>query len=252
MIEPRLGKHKSKLNIVPKEYLGIFFDYITTKIASKNLCYPNKLYKGVKTPGLLSINLNPLVIEDPYENYKQYIFKCFNNDKINIILIPIIVYDKILNTSHFNAVIINKNTKRIEYFEPYGTYTIYNKNFKKIVHHYFTKLINNNQHKYEFKFTEHHCPRGLPRGLQSLQEREERMPKGTGLCTAWNILIMHIIILNPKYKTSEIVNILIEKYPSNLTKYIREYISFLEELAYDSKITDETAKYQELLSDMGF
>ena len=242
MIEPILEKHKSKLNILPKEYLAIFFNYITSNIAYEYLCYPNDLYDGVKIPGLLSINLNTLDIKEPYENYKLHILDCSNNKKINIILIPVILYDKELNISHFNTVIINKTLRRIEYFEPYGISPIKRIiEFQNKVYTYFTKLINNTRHKYVFKIIGHSCPIGL----QTLQEKEKKMPEGTGLCTAWNILIMHTIILNPNYKTSDVVKILIDKYKNNLTEHIRKYVYYLEDLA-----SQPSSEYLELLSDL--
>lgn len=227
IIEPRLAKKKSTLNIIPTDYLGVFLNYITSKTnASNRICYPNILYKGVKKPQPLLLNVTILQTKEPYENYKKDISDCFNNDKTKIILIPVKIYDQELDITHFNVVIINKNTKRIEYFEPYGTIKMKDiENFKRFIYYYFKNLINDDN-EYELKFIANSCPRGL----QKLQEGEEEMPKGTGLCTAWVILIMHIIILNPTYKTSYIVRYLISNYGNNLSGYIRRYITYLEEL----------------------
>ena len=132
-----------------------------------------------------------------------------------------------MDIAHFNAVIINKNTKRIEYFEPYAQVKIKNiEKFENTMYYYFTKIINKSNKEYKFKFIGHSCPIGL----QTLQESEEKMPKGTGLCTAWCILIMHIIILNPTSKTSDIIKHLISKHKTKLSDYIRKYIAYLGEL----------------------
>ena len=214
------------MNIYPKSkslYLDmdIFLNYLDTLIIQQN----NSIEPLTQVCNMFSNNLFEYWII--IDVYKEFNFKiplhlysnlqeCINNIYTRFIIIPIKI--DLYKISHMNCLIIDKLMGTIEYFEPhginmYGTYLSIYKIINQII-----KVLKLN---YNLININRNCK-------ISVQTKQGTIDQKVGHCVAWNLLLMHLRLLNI-YISAEILNTYLTTLSSlELDTYIKKYISYIE------------------------
>lgn len=268
MFIPDVMESESDSDVLNLNLFTKYLNYIENKQNIKS-CYSNLhlLYEH------LEINFKRLKYRTPYD-YSKKLKQCLSNDKIEYIIIPILlVYT---DYSHYNIVIINKRKHTFEYFEPVGFVTVNQIPYFEIENHIYgiIKFLfletgkPNMLDTYKFINAHINCPKGLQAKQMDIIDQSLNLQYGPlyknnkmysnkyGLCVSWCLLIIHIRLLNQELNIDEIVNVLIDMYtPIELNKYIRKYTYMIEHVSlksvnsyinfdkHDLKLTEKEMRY---------
>jgi hypothetical protein len=199
-------------------------------------------YSGTRVVGLhLLIDFEHLQYKIP-KTYIEKMQVCLKDDNVELLIIPILlVYEDspAQQYSHYNVVIINKNNRKIEYFEPGGEQSEFIRthhfmvNIKYHVEKALYSIFGSSLYKRKYKFID--IQQGCPIGLQKKQIEQDPIKTG-GLCVAWCLLCIHLRILNPKEELTTITTSLLEN--KNIDKIIRKYIQKMHNTLHLSYETD--------------
>ena len=176
---------------------------------------------------------------------KENLINFINECKKRFILIKItIVLVKDSNVKHANYLIVDKENKTIERFEPYGNIDIKNSNeLNKMIETELCKSLN-----YTFEFLQ------LYPGLQIKSDESNLLIKNindpTGYCLAWCYLYIEIKLLNNlKINTRELIELYIENYFKKDFKEITDnknkYLYFIR--YYSNKLDEEKNKIMKII-----
>lgn len=230
----------------PNLQMDAFYNYLfyleqTSK--KEKLCSNfNDKFEIIKAPFLINISQKIYYIEN---KYKIKITNFLNSQKCNIIICPIILGFQFEKSTkyHINLIIIDKNEKTIQHFEPHGNSFIINKNtihnnisgyIKNILDREFKiktltpilkTLINMNvsgsDYDNYYDFIEHNIPCGLQSKVSHLRQPNE------GFCVGWVLLIIHCYLYN-KGSINFITTFLLDKFNSKeLNSIILKYVNMV-------------------------
>ena len=251
MIEPIIASSESESDILKLNLFTKYLNYIEKKQSSES-CYANSHLINEH----IEINFKKLKYHIPYD-YSHKINKCFTEKKIRYIIIPIaLIYE---NYAHYNIVIINKEKKTFEYFEPMGFIQIHQLPYFEVENHIYgiiNFLFSGKIDLYKFVNANINCPVGLQKmqndaydesfiGKYGPLYKNGKMYSYYGLCVAWCLLLIHLRILNPDEEINNIVEYLMTKYNrEELHSYIKRYM-YLIENTKDLKDTNTYIKKNE-------
>jgi hypothetical protein len=212
----------------------VYVNYMDTIFRKQNIC---SLQTTEINEYFLSINISSLTFKLS-NKFRNYMSKCKNDPKIQFIIIPIALnfpnnfdneLDKLDNNinGHSNVIIIDTINNIIEYFEPHGEI------YKGSVIFYDVQLIietiihqilpieyhiNRTNSKYIFENVFKSCPNFNVSGIQTTDS----------YCLAWSLLYTELRLINSKYTSQDIINILNEIPNADLLYYIKKYITFIQ------------------------
>lgn len=242
IILPNLANiQESKSVYLPDAIFSSFMDkllsdYLNSKdiLNSHNSFNPNE-----KICSFSSDILDDYFIKLDFANYEYRIPKNFidkfkmcniNDPNIRFYIIPLSLRKDYGQRFHANMLIIDNKNKLIEFFEPHGK-KYYELEDYDMEHHLnaiieqLFKDLNPDVLKYTY-VNVHHCVKD---GLQTIQNRVDQ---NAGHCLAWSLLYTHIRLYNISMSSDDIIkfftNILSPAVPARLDKYMKRYISYVE------------------------
>jgi len=150
--------------------------------------------------------------------------QCKNNTNIRFYIIPLRLNFN-YKDAHSNVIIIDKQYKTIEYFEPHGlmfTGLDVPYDIQRHIKILMIRLFPIRSELYTFKNVQNYCPMGL-QGLQTITN------PASGHCLAWSLLFINVRINNLYSSTDYIIEYFTKNFNSiDLDKYMRRYIGMLE------------------------
>jgi hypothetical protein len=164
--------------------------------------------------------------------FKTSMEACLNN-KHRFIIIPLGISFSSGNGGHFNIILIDKKTKTVERFEPYGVESLDESKIMKKLENILKKFVFSD---YKILSGNKLFPK---RGLQFIEEKAIEVGKGTaldldsdpiGYCIAWSIYYVDMRLSNREISSKQLIELLIKnlsKYHHSLRTFIRNYSTHL-------------------------
>jgi len=156
--------------------------------------------------------------------------------KKRFVLIPLYLSGAFRDTkkiAHHNYIIVDKNRRTLERFEPNG-YDIDYYNLMRLGIPYLDTFLKEScqKHKYRNLRTMDFCPAIGPQKLEKLQMEEKYLEEG-GFCTFWSIWYADQRFKYPDVKPDKLIHQLIDQFKkknvyTELRTFMRNYIAFLE------------------------
>ena len=183
------------------------------------------------------------------KEFRSSIESCLKNNN-RFIVLPLGVSFSSGSGGHFNIILIDKKTKRLERFEPYGVESMYEskimEKLENILHGFFSK-------DYKVFSGNKLFPK---KGLQSIEENAVELGKGTaldldsdpiGYCIAWSIYYVDMRLTNNEISSTRLIELIIKnlrKYHHSLRTFIRNYSTHLvkEKTSFLKKMDKELSK----------
>jgi len=162
------------------------------------------------------------------KNMKSSVDKCLGSDNIHYIVIPI--HLNFPDSGHSNVIIIDKNKKIIDFFEPHGIQigSDYNQivDIFSIVTYSLKQLFPQLAH-----YTVINAAQQCIVGPQTIQGGNQ------GHCLAWSLYFIFLKLVNfdigegKSLESSEIINsFLVQQQPETLDRIIRKFITFVKNI----------------------
>jgi hypothetical protein len=137
--------------------------------------------------------------------FDDFMKKNISNPKKTQIAVFLTLESTAYNVGHANVVIISKNTKEIEIFEPnglklsdsFGTSDMY-----KELRSYFTKFLP----EYKLRLPIDYCPKKTA-FFQDLETDEKAMWKTEGYCAVWTVWYTEHRLANPLLSTKDCMDV---------------------------------------------
>ena len=168
-------------------------------------------------------------------NFRNNVSGCIYDSDVRCYVIPLrLIINK--KFGHANVVIVDTESKTIEFFEPHGI--LYSGNEKEEINLYnlqnhIVNILNylfDNKidiSKYNYKNVQETCIIGL----QTLQNQSDA---NTGHCLAWILLFIHVKLYNPSLPSNDIITFFINRFTNyELDSYIKRYIRHIEAYYYN-------------------
>jgi hypothetical protein len=227
----------------------LFYLYLFNKYKSDCLIY-DKASTYVAGGYLLNLYGNGLTLDftkitgPAYAKEKHYdhlntvieqIVNCVNNNKSEIIIIPLTLV--FATKSHANVMIYRKFNNTVEHFEPHGSFFSYDPYEDKLIEDAlaeFMAILNKSLPDVRFKPSNQVCVNMS--GLQSMEAgyRTRKPNEGTGYCAAWSLFFTELALKNPTIPSDQLLNIIYEYINSKegavyFRKVIRGYVNHISE-----------------------
>lgn len=226
----------------------VLFSVIYLLEKHSNLCVP--YYKVSKESILndviifwnhnsVSKKANPKDYFFEYPGNKERFLKsmslCLKN-KSRFIIVPIGIKFSSGSGGHFNVILIDKENKTIERFEPYGVETLHDLSIMTMFEKKFKGIFNQLAPGYKLYSGNKLCPES---GIQMLEEEAIQKGEGTaielesdpiGYCIAWSIYYVDMRLTYLKVKPQKLVKLILtnlQNYKHSLRTFIRNYSAFL-------------------------
>lgn len=171
----------------------------------------------------LIINFNNLTVNYT-RNFYNNIKKCLNSTTYNRVFIPLnLRFENV--AGHSNLIIIDKNEKKLYFFEPHGKmYDGEASNFINITSH-IIKIVQHvfNLHEYNMYNVLNNC------GPQTIQSYCTKFIKKEGFCLSWSLLIINLLLLNNTTPIKDVIGFLMSHSSDKLNCYIQKYSSYVHE-----------------------
>jgi len=138
-------------------------------------------------------------------------------------------------SGHSNMIIVDKNRKEYERFEPHGEVG-YSREFSDHVDEVLRTQLKFPS-PYNYVPTLEYCPRMGPQGY----ERRVTLCHEGGLCTTWSVLYAQLRLANPFHSREQVISEITKGTPAEIDLLVRKYQTFID-LVVSDKERDELFK----------
>jgi len=136
--------------------------------------------------------------------------------------------DQPLESGHANMLLINRNLKEIERFEPHGgETTVYNVNSMDAFFKNFADQLG-----YSYINPLDYCPLG-PQSREAVDTEIRRLCVALGYCVAWATMYTLLRLLNPEYSREEVLADILNGTPKQLNLKSRRFTTFMDSVIPD-------------------
>jgi len=190
-------------------------------------------------------------------NVAKQIADCVNNNKSEIIIIPL--WLMFATSGHANVLIYRRFNNTVEHFEPHGeSYSYYPRENKPIDDALleFMTILNSKLPDVRFKPAHEVCVNMS--GLQNIESgwRKRKPNEGGGYCAAWSMFFTELALKNPTIPSNELLDIIYKQMmeskngASYLTKIIQGYAYYIQEKLekYYAMLFDQPLIYTKLIN----
>ncbi|NBP15091.1 hypothetical protein EBU95_11945 [bacterium] len=177
---------------------------------------------------------------------KTSVDKCLSSDNVHYIVVPI--HLNFLDSAHSNVIIIDKNKRLIDFFEPHGIQmgSDYNQivDIFSIVTYYLKQMFPQLE-----SYTVINAAQRCIVGPQTIQGGNQ------GHCLAWSLYFIFLRFVNfdigegTSLHSSEIINsFLVEQNPDTLDRIIRKFITFVKNIPLEPGSHTESKTLRDFVS----
>ena len=222
-----LSKHGSKVCLGINSEMAKKKKFGINEFCDFELCWQFELY----TDGTGHYDLG-FMIDGTEDDLWDRIKSC----KKRFVLIPLYLSGAFRDTkkiAHHNYIIVDKNRRTLERFEPNG-YDIDYYHLMRLGIPYLDTFLKDfsAKHKYRYLRPTDFCPAIGPQKLEKLQADETHLEEG-GFCTFWNVWYADQRFKYPDVKPDKLLVKLIDQFKkknvyTELRTFMRNYIAFLE------------------------
>lgn len=222
-----LSKHGSKVCLGINSEMAKKKKFGINEFCDFELCWQFELY----TDGTGHYGLG-FMIDGTEDDLWDRIKTC----KKRFVLIPLYLSGAFRDTkkiAHHNYIIVDKNRRTLERFEPNG-YDIDYYHLMRLGIPYLDTFLKDfsAKHKYRYLRPTDFCPAVGPQKLEKLQADETHLEEG-GFCTFWNVWYADQRFKYPDVKPDKLLVKLIDQFKkknvyTELRTFMRNYIAFLE------------------------
>lgn len=152
-----------------------------------------------------------------YWNIDQYIEECTKP----IIVIDVNIHERGAKYSHSNILIIDKNKKTFERFEPHGKYA--DPAVDGWLKYTFGKILPG----YTYIPPIEVCPYPGPQVVTEAGIREEESDQA-GFCYTWSMMYLHARLMNPYMASKMVVRQLLDADAGEMADHVNQYNHFLK------------------------